>query len=267
VFRLYGSDDIRHVIIVPVTLLLDLLFALALAACSNADSVDRSVAASDSDQKLRTEAAVAGAGETTVGIAAAAGETGDPSGVPFRTRPEASGGSSYETDAVLAVRHGAHEGYMRVVLDLGTGDRPSETVPEWTLMSSAGTGLLRMTLPSMSRTDVSDGTFGDTLLEGFYVVRAPEGGLFVDVLTRESFAYRVLELSDPARLVVDFKPTGSPLKMRPPAVGGDTVVLEPRAGTRIGSPSPSAVTPATSRRRTPSSLRTPKGRPWCAVPS
>jgi hypothetical protein len=87
VFRLYGSDDIRHVIIVPVTLLLDLLFALALAACSNADSVDRSVAASDSDQKLRTEAAVAGAGETTVGIAAAAGETGDPSGVPFRTRP------------------------------------------------------------------------------------------------------------------------------------------------------------------------------------
>ena len=124
-----------------------------------------------------------------------------------------------------------------------------------------------MTLPSMSRTAVSDGTFGDTLLEGFYVVRAPEGGLFVDVLTRESFAYQVLELSDPARLVVDFKPTGSPLETRPPAVGGDTVVLEPRAGTRIGSPSPSAVAPATSRRRTPSSLRTPKGRPWCAVPS
>jgi Immunoglobulin-like domain of bacterial spore germination len=102
-------------------------------------------------------------------------------------------------------------------------------------MSSAGTGLLRMTLPSMSRTAVSDGTFGDTLLEGFYVVRAPEGGLVVDVLTRESF-YRVLELSDPARLVVDFKPTGSPLKTPPPAVGGDTVVLEPRAGTQIGPP-------------------------------
>jgi hypothetical protein len=86
----------------PVTLLLDLLFALALAACSNAaDSVDRSVAASDSDQKLRTEVAVVGAEETTVGVAAATGEKGDPSGVPFRTRPEASGGSSYEADAVL----------------------------------------------------------------------------------------------------------------------------------------------------------------------
>ena len=85
--------------------------------------------------------------------------------------------------------------------------------------------------------------------------------MFVDVLTREAFAYRVLKLSHPARLVVDFKPTGSPLKTRPPAVGGDTVHLERRTGARIGTPSPSAVTPATSRRRTPSSLRTPKGRP------
>jgi hypothetical protein len=83
---------------------------------------------------------------------------------------------------------------------------------------------------------VSDGTFDDALLEGFYVVPAPEGGMFVDVFTRESFAYRLLELSDPARLVVDFKPTGSPLKTRPPAVGGDTVLLEPRAGARIGTP-------------------------------
>jgi len=103
-------------------------------------------------------------------------------------------------------------------------------------MSSAGDGLLRVTLPSMSRTAVSDGTFGDALLERFYVVRAPDGGMFVDVFTRESFAYRVLELSDPARLVVDFKPGGSPLKVRPPAVGGDTVLVEPRAGARIGAP-------------------------------
>jgi hypothetical protein len=204
VFRSYRSDDMRRALLA----LVPLMFTVALAACS----------------------------EATVGVAAPAEETGDSSGVPFRTRPEASGGSSYEADAVLAVRHGAHEGYERVVLDLGTGDRPSETVPEWTLMSSADDGLLRVTLPSMSRTAVSDGTFSDALLERFYVVRAPEGGMFVDVFTRKSFAYRVLELSDPARLVVDFKPAGSPLKRRPPAVGGDTVLVEPRAGARIGDP-------------------------------
>ena len=103
-------------------------------------------------------------------------------------------------------------------------------------MSSTGTGLLRVTLPSMSRTAVSDGTLGDALLQSFYVVRAPEGGMFVEVFTRKSFAYRVLELSDPARLVVDFRPDGSPLDARPPAVGGNTVLVEPRAGARIGDP-------------------------------
>jgi hypothetical protein len=234
VFRPHGSDDARRALLAPVLL----LFALALAACSSPDSVDRSVAASDSasGEKPRTEVTVTEAREATVGVAAHAGETGDSSSVPFRDRPEASGGSSYEADAVLAVRYGAHEGYERVVLDLGIGDRPAETVPEWTLMSSPGSGLLRVTLPSMSRTAVTDGPLGDALLESFYVVRAPEGGMFVDVFARESFAYRVLELSDPARLVVDFKPTGSPLKTRPPVVGGDTVVVEPRAGARIGDP-------------------------------
>lgn len=231
VFRPHGSEDIRCALLVLVSL----LSALALAACSNTDSsVDRSVAASD--REPRTEVAVTEAREATVGVAAPAKETGDTSGVPFRTRPEASGGSSYEADAVLAVRHGAHEGYQRVVLDLGTGDRPSETVPEWTLMNSSDDGLLRVTLPSINRTAVSDGTFGEGLLDRFYVVRAPEGGMFVDVFTRKTFAYRVLELSDPARLVVDFKPAGSPLKTRPPAVGGDTVLVEPRAGAGIGDP-------------------------------
>jgi hypothetical protein len=129
-----------------------------------------------------------------------------------------------------------HEGYERVVLDLGTGEKPAEAVPEWTLTSSANRGLLRVTLPSMSQTAVSDGPLSEALLERFYVVRAPEGGMFVDIFVRKAFTYRVIELSDPARLVVDFRPAGSPLETRPPAVGGNTVVVEPRAGARIGNP-------------------------------
>jgi hypothetical protein len=123
-----------------------------------------------------------------------------------------------------------------VVLDLGTGEEPAETVPEWTLMSPKGDGLLRVTLPSVSATGVSDGRFGDDLLKSFYVVRAPEGGMFVDVLARRAFTYRVLELSDPARLVVDFKPSGKPLHVPLPRAGGNTVLVEPRAGARIHAP-------------------------------
>ena len=213
-----------------------LVFVLALEACSSQVSVERSVTSTATGEEPSTEVTGSAAGETTVGVAAHAGETEGRSGTPFGSRPEASGGSSYEADAVLAVRYGEHEGYERVVLDLGTGEEPAETVPEWTLRASPKGGLLRVTLPSMSRTAVSDGPLGDALLESFYVVRAPEGGMFVDVLARKAFEYRVMELSDPARLVVDFEPSGSPLEARPPAVGGDTVLVEPRAGARVGDP-------------------------------
>ncbi|MDP8948652.1 MAG: Gmad2 immunoglobulin-like domain-containing protein [Actinomycetota bacterium] len=221
------------------------LVALA-AACSGAGSADRTAPASDppdSGEKPRTEVAVSeaasGAEETieaTVGVASEVKKTGGSSGVPFVASPEASGGSSYEADTMLAVRHGMHEGYERVVLDLGTGDEPAETVPEWTLMSPKGDGLLRVTVPSVSATGVSDGKFGDGLLKSFYVVRAPEGGMFVDIFARRAFTYRVLELSDPARLVMDFKPSGKPLEVPLPRAGGNTVLVEPRAGARIDAP-------------------------------
>ena len=235
--------------------LLFLSLAVFAVACSTAGSADRSSAASGSPSggQPRTEVvaseATSGAGETveaTVGVAARIKKTGGPSGVPFVARP-ASGGSSYEADTILAVGYGVHESCELVVLDLGTDDKPAKTVPEWTLMSPKGGGLLRVTLPSLSATGVSDGRFGNDPLKRFYVVRAPEGGMFVDILARRVFTYRVLELSSPARLVVDFKPSGKPLEVPLPKAGGNTVLIEPRAGARIDPPS--------HRQRLPPQLR------------
>jgi hypothetical protein len=183
-----------------------------------------------------TSAEVGEAVESTVGVVSKARETAGSSGVPFATNPEMNGGSGYDADTMLAVRYGVHEGYERLVLDLGTGKEPAETVPEWTLMSPTGDGLVRVTLPSVSATGVSGGRLGADLLKSFYVVRAPEGGMFVDILVRGTFAYRVLELSDPARLVVDFKPLEKPLEVPLPKAGGNTVLVEPRAGARISTP-------------------------------
>ncbi len=176
--------------------------------------------------------------EATVGAASKAetgGEAAGSSSSRFVEKPEASGGSRYGADSILAVRYGAHEGYERVVVDLGVGDEPAGKVPEWSLISPAGDSLLRLTFPSASATGISDGPLGDGLLDRFYVVRAPEGGMFVDVFARRAFAYRVTQLGDPARLVVDFRPAGKPAKA-PPAVGGRTVLLEPRRGARVGGP-------------------------------
>ncbi|HET7478382.1 MAG TPA: Gmad2 immunoglobulin-like domain-containing protein [Rubrobacteraceae bacterium] len=154
---------------------------------------------------------------------------------PFIASPESSGGEGFQADSILAVRYGDHGGYERVVLDLGTGSRPAGSIPEWKLTSPTGDGLLRVSLPSVSATQVSDGKLGGKLLKDFHAVRGPDGGMFVDIVADEAFTYRVMELTDPARLVVDFKPSEMPLDMPLPAEGDKTVVTQPREGERVGS--------------------------------
>src|SRR5215213_3606367 len=205
------------------------LLAVALCAgCLNAgpevQSVEASAGAASGSHAKTSEEKLSGTGgmpeATTIGASQIegdlAGATDASSGVPFVAKTQASGGSGYDADTVLAVRYEVNEDYERAVIDLGTGLEPAGPVPEWSLGSQDGKGLLRVTLPSASATCVSDGEFGDGLLESFHVVRAPEGGIFMDIFTRETFLYRVGELKDPL-----------------PAEGGDTVLVEPRPSAKI----------------------------------
>src|SRR5215203_6696951 len=228
-------------------LLLSLLATALCAGCLNAGPEVQSVkasagAASDGPAETSKES-TSGAGDmpeaTTVRASQIegdlAGATDASSGVPFVAKTQASGGSGYDADTVLAVRYEVNEDYERAVIDLGTGLEPAAPVPEWSLVGQEGNGLLRVSLPSASATCVSDGEFGDGLLKSYYVVHAPEGGMFMDIFAREAFLYRVVELGDPARLVVDFKPKGD-LRAPLPAEGGDTVLVEPRPHASISDP-------------------------------
>ena len=227
-------------------LLLSLLTTSLLVGCLKPGQVDQSVEAasgssSDGPAETSKKSTSGGVPEATVGVASHVEEdlawTDDAtSGAPFVEETEQGGGSGYDADTVLAVRYGDRGDYERAVIDLGTGEEPAGTVPQWTLMDPGGDGLLRVNLPSASATCVSGGAFGDGLLDNFHVVRAPEGGMFMDFFAREAFLYRVVGLEDPARLVIDFKPTGAGLKAPLPAEGGDTVLVEPRPETRISDP-------------------------------
>jgi hypothetical protein len=230
---------------ISALLLLSLLSVALLAGCQNAarkeDSARRTASGGSEAAQKGGESGGAGVPESTVGVAANArgrlgGTTELSSALPFVRGTRKVGGSGYDADTVLAVRYGAHGGHERVVIDLGAGEEPADTVPRWTLASPKYEGLLRVNLPSASATCVSDGRFGGGLLESFYVVRAPEGGMFVDLLAREAFSYRVIGLQDPARLVVDFKPAGGDPKAPLPARGGNTVLVEPRQGAGISNP-------------------------------
>lgn len=213
----------------------------AAQAGSEPTTTESSEVSAESQQSAANEydEASAQSGQYESGYGGAQAEAGRSSvaseGEPFVESPTASGGSGYGANALLDVRSGAHAGYERVVLDLGSSGELAGTVPRWTLSSPTGSGLLRVSLPSVATTSVSGGSLGSGLVESFYVVRAPGGGMFVDIFSGSAFVYRVVQLQDPARIAIDFKPTSASLSVPLPAVGGNTVLLEPRRGEGISS--------------------------------
>jgi hypothetical protein len=147
-----------------------------------------------------------------------------------------SGGSEGAADSIQEVRFGKHEGYERAVIVFGSEGAPASGVPIWSLSSPDGEGYARITFPGVDTTSVSDEVFGGSILDNFYVVRAPDGGLFVDIFATGAFQYRVMELSEPGRLVVDYRPANVALSFPIPAQAQKTVLFEPREGEAITSP-------------------------------
>ena len=146
-----------------------------------------------------------------------AGESG------FTAAPEASGGEEGAARAIAEVRFGRHEGYERVVIEFD-----SPRVPRWALSSPAGEGYARIYLPGVENVRETGGGFGGEIMDGYYVVRDPRGGFFVDVFATGPFRYRVLELESPGRLALDYAPAGGSLARPLPVRGERNVVMEPR---------------------------------------
>jgi hypothetical protein len=155
---------------------------------------------------------------------------------PFTATPKMKGGLEGAADSIREVRFGRHEGYERAVIDFGSESAPASRVPAWSLSSPAGEGYARITFPDIEATSETDGIFGGSILDNFYVVRAPGGGMFVDVFATGAFRYRVMELFNPGRLVLDYHPTNGDLRFPIPAQAKKTVLFKPRQREAINNP-------------------------------
>jgi hypothetical protein len=174
--------------------------------------------------------------QTAQGDEKAGGETNLGEEPAFTAAPEMNGGSEGAADSIREVTFSQQEGYERAVIDFGSQDAPASGVPAWSLSSPDGEGYSRITFPGVDATSVSDGAFGGSILDSFYVVRAPGEGLFVDIYATGAFQYRIMELTDPGRLVVDYRPASVALSYPIPARAEKTVLFEPREGEAITSP-------------------------------
>ncbi len=155
---------------------------------------------------------------------------------PFTATPEMSGGSEGAADSIREVRFGEYEGYERAVIEFGSEGVPASQVPVWSLSSPTGEGYARITFPGLDSASETEGVLGGSILDNFYVVRAPGRGIFVDIFATGAFQYRVTELSGPGRLAVDYRPANVELDFPIPAQSERTVLFQPRRGEAITSP-------------------------------
>ncbi len=171
--------------------------------------------------------------ETTSEEKTASGETTD---AAFTAVPEMSGGMEGAADSIQGVRFERSEGYERAIIDFGSEGASASRVPAWSLSSPTGEGYARITFSDVEATSVSDGSFGGSILDNFYVVRAPGGGMFIDLFATGAFQYRLTELSDPGRLAIDYRPANVELGFPLPAQAERTVLFEPRVGETVTGP-------------------------------
>jgi hypothetical protein len=210
-----------------VAILVALLAAVMISGCSQGSREEQGSGTTENPPEAPERQAQQGA---TSEVGKAQGEA------LFTVTPKMKGGLEGAADSIQEVRFGKHEDYERAVIDFGSESAPASRVPAWSLSAPAGEGYVRITFPDINATSETDGTFGGSIMDNFYVVRAPDGGMFVDVFATGAFRYRVMELSNPGRLVLDYHPTSIDLRFPIPARAKKTVLFEPRQGEAVTSP-------------------------------
>ncbi len=148
--------------------------------------------------------------------------------------PTLTGGEARPDARIADIRFGQHPDFERLVIDFATDPESASAVPHWRIEKAAGEGVLRIHLPTATET-----AFTDAQLAGEYmwftqvfVVRAPDRSLFVDVFIPAAYQFRVQELRDPLRLVIDVVPGGTETYILP-ATAKDTVLIAPRPGATV----------------------------------
>jgi hypothetical protein len=183
----------------------------------------------------RAMTTVGSADETVVASGEGSSPGSDPRGAEFASPPTRAGGTEGAADRIRAVRFEVRTGYERTIIEFGGPRRGAARVPEWTLSRPAEGGYVRLSFPGVSSTATAGRDLIGTVMDEFYVVRDPNGGLFVDIFAIRPFRYRVLQLYDPARLVVDYQPAEGGLD-EPVVSGEKSVILQPREAEQATSP-------------------------------
>lgn len=123
----------------------------------------------------------------------------------------------------------------RFVVDLSTeAGAPATSVGQASVEFFRDLGVVRVALPEVTETTITDGIFELPLVDRAYVVRSAEGSLYVDVHLRAAAVARGTVTRSPAQIVVEFTPGGA--ELGPPAPHSDLVVVLTPRGDKAAYP-------------------------------
>ena len=202
------------------------IMALTLALLLSACAVEEGSETMQSDEMSATASA-------TPALTAQA--TPDETKIATPTAAPALMGEGDASDARIAdIRFGLHPDFERLVIDFATDEDSASAVPHWRIEKAPGEGVLRIHLPTVTETAFTDAQLADKYIwfTQVYVVRAPGRSLFVDIFIPAEYQFRVQELSDPLRLVIDVAPGGEETNILP-ATAKNTVLITPRPGATV----------------------------------
>jgi len=118
----------------------------------------------------------------------------------------------------------------RFVITLSTdAGAPATSVGRTTVTFLRHLGVVRVFLPDVTDTNITDGVFELPLINRAYVVRAGDGSLYVDAHLGSAAVARSTVTQSPAQIVVELAPGGPDLAIAP-SRSDLVVVLTPREG-------------------------------------
>ncbi len=153
----------------------------------------------------------------------------------FVASAESSGGEAGAADRIEDVRLRIFDGYERLLVDFGRRDGEAAGVPRWSVESASQGGYVRIRLPGVDSTAVTNKDLIGSVLADLYVIRDPDGGLFADVFASQEFRYRVTELPASGQLAIDLRGVREEIDF-PPTTGDRVVMLQPREAEEVVSP-------------------------------
>ncbi len=118
----------------------------------------------------------------------------------------------------------------RFIISLATdAGAPATSVGRTRVVFLRDLGVVRVFLPDVTDTNITDGVFELPLIDRAYVVRSADGSLYVDAHLGAAAMARTVVTESPAQIIVELDPGGPALP--PVAARSDlVVVLTPREG-------------------------------------